>query len=168
MIKRKNEKTIFISTLLIIIFLASCDIPSQKGVIQEETAVIIPSTDKGVPEQLSYPAWLEGSWYDKNPEYILIHAEGGDITCPIANNQSLYVTAKSYKEYAKEFTETLSSNSYTLKLIVEKDEGQYFYREREYKFKRISDTQITLHEIHTEIGGTERKEINETITLTKI
>ena len=162
------RKLFSISTLIIIIFLASCDIPSQKGVIQEETAVIITSTDKGVPEQLSYPDWLEGSWYEKNPEYILIHAEGGDITCPIANNQSLYVTAKSYKEYVKEFTETLTSNSYTLKLIVEKDERQYFYREREYEFKKISDTQIRLHEIHTEIDGAERKEINETITLTKI
>lgn len=161
------RKLFFISTLLMIILLASCDIPSQKGVIHEETA-IISSSDKGVPEQLSYPAWLEGSWYKKNPEYILIHAEGGDITCPIANSQSLYVTAKSYKEYVKEFTETLSSNSYTLKLIVEKDEGQYFYREREYEFKKISDTQIRLHEIHTEIDGAERKEINETITLTKI
>ena len=108
------RKLFFISTLLMIIFLASCDIPSQKVVI---------------PEQLSYPDWLEGSWYEKNPEYILIHAEGGDITCPIANNQSLYVTAKSYKEYVKEFTETLTSNSYTLKLIVEKDVEQYFYRE---------------------------------------
>lgn len=147
------KKLFSISTLIIIIFLASCDIPSQKVVI---------------PEQLSYPAWLEGSWYEKNPEYILIHAEGGDITCPIANNQSLYVTAKSYKEYVKEFTETLTSNSYTLKLIVEKDERQYFYREREYEFKKISDTQIRLHEIHTEIDGAERKEINETITLTKI
>ena len=78
------------------------------------------------------------------------------------------MTAKSYKEYVKEFTETLSPNSYTLKLIVEKDEGQYFYREREYEFKKISDTQIRLHEIHTEIDGAERKEINETITLTKI
>lgn len=78
------RKLFSISTLIMIIFLASCDIPSQKVVI---------------PEQLSYPAWLEGSWYEKNPEYILIHAEGGDITCPIANNQSLYVTAKSYKEY---------------------------------------------------------------------
>ena len=78
------------------------------------------------------------------------------------------MTAKSYKEYVKEFTETLTSNSYTLKLIVEKDEGQYFYREREYEFKRISDTQITLHEMHTEIDGTEHNEINETITLTKI
>ena len=149
----KMKKLFFISTLLMIIFLASCDIPSQKIVI---------------PEQLSYPAWLEGSWYEKNPEYILIHAEDGDITCPIADNQSLYVTAKSYKEYVKEFTETLTSNSYTLKLIVEKDEGQYFYRKIEYKFKRISDTQITLHEIHTEIDGTERNEINETITLTKV
>ena len=164
----KMKKLFFISTLLIIIFLTSCDIPSQKGVIQEETAVIISSADNGVPEQLSYPAWLEGSWYEKNPEYILIHAEDGDITCPIADNQSLYVTAKSYKEYVKEFTETLTSNSYTLKLIVEKDEGQYFYREREYEFKRISDTQITLHEMHTEIDGTEHNEINETITLTKI
>ena len=162
------KKLFFISTLLMLIFLASCDIPSQKGVIQEETAVIISSADKGVPEQLSYPAWLEGSWYEKNPEYILIHAEDGDITCPIADNQSLYVTAKSYKEYVKEFTETLTSNSYTLKLIVEKDEGQYFYREREYEFKKISDTQIRLHEIHTEIDGTECKEISETITLTKI
>ena len=64
------RKLFSISTLIIIIFLASCDIPSQKVVI---------------PEQLSYPAWLEGSWYEKNPEYILIHAEGGDITCPIVS-----------------------------------------------------------------------------------
>lgn len=123
------KKLFSISTLIIIIFLASCDIPSQKVVI---------------PEQLSYPAWLEGSWYEKNPEYILIHAEGGDITCPIANNQSLYVTAKSYNEYAKEFTETLTSNSYTLKLIVEKDEGQYFYREREYEFKKIGSSRFSV------------------------
>lgn len=74
----------------------------------------------------------------------------------------------SYHVILKEFTETLTSNSYTLKLIVEKDERQYFYREREYEFKKISDTQIRLHEIHTEIDGAERKEINETITLTKI
>ena len=50
------RKLFSISTLIIIIFLASCDIPSQKVVI---------------PEQLSYPDWLEGSWYEKNPEYIL-------------------------------------------------------------------------------------------------
>ena len=46
--------------------------------------------------------------------------------------------------------------------------GNTFTEKREYEFKKISDTQIRLHEIHTEIDGAERKEINETITLTKI
>ena len=56
------RKLFSISTLIIIILLASCDIPSQKVVI---------------PEQLSYPAWLEGSWYEKNPEYNLFMPKAG-------------------------------------------------------------------------------------------
>lgn len=71
-----------------------------------------------------------------------------DITCPIANSHFLYVTAKSYKDYIKAFTETLTSNSYTLKLIVEKDVEQNMLQEG-YELKRISNTQSTLHKLET-------------------
>ena len=108
-----------------------------------------------VPEKLSYPYWLEGDWYEKNPDYILCSAHDGDITAPLEGNSSLIVSARTYEEYLLDFTEEISDDVYEIRFTVDRDSGEPLYLEVFYEFTELTDCTVQLRERHLSISGTD-------------
>ena len=108
-----------------------------------------------VPEKLSYPYWLEGDWYEKNPDYILCSAHDGDITAPLEGNSSLIVSARTYEEYLLDFTEEISDDVYEIRFTVDRDSGEPLYLETFYEFTELTDCTVQLRERHLSISGTD-------------
>ena len=106
-----------------------------------------------VPEKLSYPYWLEGDWYEKNPDYILCSAHDGDITAPLEGNSSLIVSARTYEEYLLDFTEEISDDVYEIRFTVDRDSGEPLYLETFYEFTRLTDCTVQLREKHLKAYG---------------
>ena len=107
-----------------------------------------------VPEKLSYPEWLEGDWYEKNPDYILCSAHDGDITAPLEGNSSLIVSARTYEEYLLDFTEEISDDVYEIRFTVDRDSGEPLYLEVFYEFTELTDCTVQLRERQLSISGT--------------
>lgn len=107
-----------------------------------------------LPEKLSYPDWLEGDWYEKNPDYILCSAHDGDITAPQAENRSLIISAREYEEYLLDFTETITDSIYEIRFTVDKDSGEPLYLEVFYEFTELTDCTVRLKERHLSVSGT--------------